>query len=153
MIRGPWLAVLKLLIRSTSLPQEQVRYAATALPILLRKDLHHRAKRTRRKRATDLLQVCELVRPVQTNHTSPLLAVLLPHSRENGFGIAIADLVRPRVDLAHARRVESVCVQVQRTCLELRLEDVGDVDEQHVVEEVCEQRAQHPAFAMVAFPA
>lgn len=58
------------------------------------------------------------------------------------FGGAVGDFYETVVYLGGARRVEGVCVEVQGTCLEGGLEDVGDVGEEDVVEEVAKLDGQ-----------
>ena len=43
-------------------------------------------------------------------------------------------------------------MEIQGTRLEFRLEHVGDVIEEDVIEELCEERAEDTAFGVVGFP-
>lgn len=75
------------------------------------------------------------------------------HPLQYRDAVPVRDLVQPRVDLRQPARVESVRVQVEWAGLEGRLEDVGHVGEEDVVEEVAEQGANDAAFAVVALVA
>lgn len=51
-----------------------------------------------------------------------------------GFGLAVGKLDQSVVDLRGTRRVECICMKIQGTGLEGRLEDVRDVGEKYIIE-------------------
>ena len=78
--------------------------------------------------------------------------MLLPNILDEILCQAIADLRKPEIDLTGPRRIEGIGVQIKRTRLEGRLENIRDVGKEYVIKKVSKESANDTTFTVIAFP-
>lgn len=104
------------------------------------------------KASHNLEEILDVEIPIDADDTGLFLMFALVDFLEEFCCVAVGDLHKAVVYFRGAGWVEGVCVEVEGAGLVWRLEDVGDVGEEDVVEEVAEEGSDDAAFRVVAFP-
>lgn len=116
------------------IPKEKIRYTAPSLLVFLRHHLAHCCQGRTAEALHDFYEVVKSVRPVYADDTGLFWELAFVDLAYYGLSLAVGKLNQSVIDLRRTRRVECICVEIQRTGLEWRLKDVRDVGEKYIIE-------------------